>query len=264
MIFATGLTGTIGRKCATFATPLAIKYFEETNSILHEHLKTSDFVGSTWIHLAGFTNQELINKNPLYSRRVNTDFPLLVASEAIKLGVKRFIFVSTGHVYATSSSPISEEDQTDPQSVYATHKLDAEFAIKELLRGSGIEVVIARIFSILDLEGQIHTLGGAIREILSNPKTDRRILSSLDVRDFQTSETVSLQLFDIARSLEYFPIVNICSGHAISVKDAVTKICSDSNIRIEEFLELKYSKLPFLVGNPHKLQIVIDSLSHSK
>ncbi|WP_434563086.1 NAD-dependent epimerase/dehydratase family protein [Pseudomonas sp. R1-6] len=102
----------------------------------------------TIIHLAGrahiLNDQE---KDPLeVFRRANVHATVRLAREAMRRGVKRFIFVSSVGVSAaeTKNSGVSELSGNHPVTPYAISKFEAEEALKELSNGSPMELVIIR------------------------------------------------------------------------------------------------------------------------
>ena len=80
-------------------------------------------------------------------RRVNVEGTLHLARQAVEAGVKRFIFISSikangegtllGHPYTT-------EDLPAPVDPYGISKREAEDALRQLARDTGLEVVIIR------------------------------------------------------------------------------------------------------------------------
>ncbi|MEO7996063.1 MAG: SDR family oxidoreductase [Gemmatimonadaceae bacterium] len=82
--------------------------------------------------------------NPLAEfRRVNVQGTLQLARQAIDAGVKRFVYVSSVKVNGESGC-FSESDKPAPTDPYGTTKLEAELALQDLARSSGLEVVIVR------------------------------------------------------------------------------------------------------------------------
>lgn len=86
--------------------------------------------------------------NPLAEfRRINTAATLALARQAADAGVKRFIFLSTVKVHGESTDergPFSESDKCNPTDPYAISKWEAEQALMDLSRTTGMEVVIIR------------------------------------------------------------------------------------------------------------------------
>lgn len=102
----------------------------------------------TIVHLAG--RAHILNdkeKDPLSAFRLaNVDVTLRLAEEAMRSGVKRFIFVSSIGVSATETkdSGVSELSGSHPSTPYALSKFEAEEALKELVKNSSMELVIIR------------------------------------------------------------------------------------------------------------------------
>lgn len=79
-------------------------------------------------------------------RRTNVDATLQLARAAAAAGVRRFVFVSSIKVNGeeTTGRPFSELDPPAPLDPYGKSKLEAECALRELSRGTGLEVVVVR------------------------------------------------------------------------------------------------------------------------
>jgi nucleoside-diphosphate-sugar epimerase len=79
-------------------------------------------------------------------RAVNLDATLQLARQARQQGARRFVFVSSVKVNgeATTGSAFGAADQPLPVDPYGQSKLEAELALRELGRQSGLEVVIVR------------------------------------------------------------------------------------------------------------------------
>lgn len=80
-------------------------------------------------------------------RKINVSSTGNLARQAAKAGVKRFIFLSSIKVNGEKTlpgSPFTEEDLPDPQEPYAISKYEAELALQQLSRETGMEVVIIR------------------------------------------------------------------------------------------------------------------------
>ncbi|MGR5341958.1 UDP-glucose 4-epimerase family protein [Vibrio astriarenae] len=86
--------------------------------------------------------------NPLEGyREINTYGTLNLAKQAASAGVKRFVFISSIKVNGESSSlgaPFKYSDEHDPQDDYGKSKSEAEVALLELAKSTGMEVVIIR------------------------------------------------------------------------------------------------------------------------
>ncbi len=79
-------------------------------------------------------------------RRINVTGTEAFATLAAKMGIKRFVFLSSIGVNGTVSGPrpITEDDTSNPQNDYARSKWEAEQRLRDVARGSTMEVVIIR------------------------------------------------------------------------------------------------------------------------
>lgn len=78
-------------------------------------------------------------------RRANVDGTLALAEQALAMGVRRFVFISSiGVNGAVCASAFRETDLPAPHSPYAQSKLEAEQGLRSLLRGQSMELVIVR------------------------------------------------------------------------------------------------------------------------
>ena len=79
-------------------------------------------------------------------RNINVHATIALAKKAAKLGIKRFVFLSSVKVNGESTfhKPFSEFDLPHPQDAYATSKWEAEEALRKISKDTGMEVVIIR------------------------------------------------------------------------------------------------------------------------
>ena len=99
------------------------------------------------VHLAGKAHdfsrsQEVLNE----IRRVNVDATKRLTADSLYAGVKKLIFLSSIGVcgYATQDVAFTEESIPNPMTAYATSKLEAEKAIREIIKGSSMELILIR------------------------------------------------------------------------------------------------------------------------
>ena len=91
-------------------------------------LKYEVFEGiETIIHLANIANDPLVELQPQLSWEVNVLASQQLAEKASKMGVKNFIFASSGSVYGISEKEkVTEENELLPISEYNKTKMVAE------------------------------------------------------------------------------------------------------------------------------------------
>ncbi|MFI3190701.1 hypothetical protein BCS42_09155 [Crenothrix sp. D3] len=80
-------------------------------------------------------------------RKVNVEGTLNLAKQAAQAGVQRFVFISSIKVNGESTElgqPFHADDKPQPMDAYGISKREAEDALRQLARDTGIEVVIIR------------------------------------------------------------------------------------------------------------------------
>jgi nucleoside-diphosphate-sugar epimerase len=85
--------------------------------------------------------------DPLHEfRKANLHGTVCLARQAAKAGVKRFVFMSTIGVNGDNSGevPYRESDRPNPHNPYSVTKFEAERALEEISKQTGMEVVILR------------------------------------------------------------------------------------------------------------------------
>ena len=101
------------------------------------------------IHLAARVHVMNESENDALSayRLVNVQNTVVLANAAAAAGVKRFIYLSSVKVNGEETfpgKPFTADDLPLPQDPYGVSKLEAETALLELSKASGMEVVIIR------------------------------------------------------------------------------------------------------------------------
>lgn len=80
-------------------------------------------------------------------RKTNVDGTMNLARQAVQVGVRRFIFISTIKVngeYTLPGCPFTADDMPAPVDAYAVSKYEAEQALRELAATTAMELVIIR------------------------------------------------------------------------------------------------------------------------
>ena len=101
------------------------------------------------IHLAArvhVMNDKALNALEEF-RQVNVDGTLALAVQAVKAGVKRFIYISSIKVngeFTELDKPFTAQEATNPQDAYAISKYEAEQGLLAIAKQTGMDVVIIR------------------------------------------------------------------------------------------------------------------------
>lgn len=134
------------REMATFGNPNITNInFDLNDNLDNINLNQIEVI----IHCAG--RAHVMNEtaeSPLEAyRQTNVQGTLNLAQKAVKSGVKRFIYLSSIKVNgeeATQQKPFTADDSINTDDPYGLSKYEAEQALKQLAKETGLEVVIIR------------------------------------------------------------------------------------------------------------------------
>ena len=152
-----GFVGTALLKHSSFSSALVIGRTKPSSD--NDYVKTSLDAATDYsvllkgvdviIHLAARAHvMDDKSNNPLEEfRSINTHATLNLAAQAAKIGVKRFIFVSTAKVLGEKTSqsiPFTAFDSLCPQDPYSVSKAEAEMGLQKIAQKSSMDLVIIR------------------------------------------------------------------------------------------------------------------------
>ena len=257
-VFATGTSGTIGRQLSNSVESISFRNFCHDHS-LPSQLNLAD---ATVVHMAGVVGARVVEFDPSGARDVNVAKTLEFAKQCMGEGVRRFVYVSSAHVYKPSESPINEEGALEPRSEYARQKLEAEEGLKELADKYDSDIVSLRLFSVLSLDGKPDTLGARISRALET-NTPLVVPFAADCRDFLSPRIYADLISQIAtKDLLGKSVVNVGSGKSISVEYAVRRLLKSIDARdlVIEF-DSKFSDTPQLVADNQLLRQILGKMA---
>lgn len=121
-------------------------------------------------------------------RRVNVQGAVNLARQAAAAGVQRFVYLSSVKVNGefTEDAPFSVADEPMPAGAYAVSKYEAEMALRELAKETGMDVVIIRPPLVYgpgvkaNFESMVRWLGQGFPIPLAAVTKNRRSLVALD------------------------------------------------------------------------------------
>ncbi len=162
-VYVTGASGFVGRSlCRSlvqggFSVTCAVR--RDPGRVLAGHVVQVDLLNlasvsqsmsdiDCVIHLAGRAHvlDDRVSDPLAAFRLANVETTLVVAKAALAAGVKRFVFVSSIGVNGNETAGQAFDEQAAPAPVadYAVSKLEAERALRALLDGTDMELVIVR------------------------------------------------------------------------------------------------------------------------
>lgn len=258
-ILGNGRSGTIGKFISEDCSTLSGDLKSNEQVLNFEKMADSQTI---FIHLAGVVGNPLVEKDLSLSHRVNVESTRELGEAAVKKGIKKFIYVSSCHVYGNNPQIITEEHPLNPQSSYAAQKLEGEKALLNIFSNDLKKLLIVRVFSILDFGMPEFTLGGAIEKLIANPES-AKIRNSDDNRDFLTPKTVAKNLELIAKS-ELSGIYNLCSGNGETISSAAIKMASRKGVTLPSTAFIhNVENRTSIVGDNSKIRMAVSGLDLS-
>ncbi|HMK47767.1 MAG TPA: NAD-dependent epimerase/dehydratase family protein [Methanocella sp.] len=173
-------------------------------------------------HLAAISNVDASIRNPLRTIETNTMGTANLLEEARKSGVKKFVYVSSAHVYGVPQYlPIDEKHPLVPREAYAASKIAAENIVQAYGNSYGIKHAILRPFNMFG-PGQDTSflIPGVIDQALKNRII--KVGNTDPTRDFLYIDD-AIKAFLIVGE-KGTGIFNIGSGKETKIADLVTMI----------------------------------------
>jgi nucleoside-diphosphate-sugar epimerase len=246
IIAITGSTGVIGSKLSSKTVSLKCRLEAPESEMINELKKIKPTVV---IHLAGMSLADECEKNPLKCHELNVEGSKKWFQASLTANVQKFVFASTSHVYADSQKPIQTDDPLGPANLYGKSKMLAESELTKLAQNGSTQLMIARIFSLLDENSKPGFLYPNL--IIRAKNKDYSPIPGLNsVRDFLTSSEIADKILKLANSSKAISVVNICSGKPTSIKDLASRIYSQFGADPSRIVEGAPSPRRCIIGIP--------------
>ena len=213
----------------------------DSETSLYEICDKSDVV----IHAAGI-NAKDSNENPTLAKEFNGLKTSKLATLASTLGVRKFIYISTAHVYTNASvGKFNEESVPQNNSPYATSHLIGERAVLKVDQLNGMWGIVVRAGNIYGApaNSNISCLNLAVNNFYYQAITQNKITIHSDSkiqRNFLSATdfcSVFNQLINLERSTE-FNLFNIGAMKSHSLLEIATLIASDVGYRTGKLIEI--------------------------
>lgn len=172
--------------------------------------------------------------NPLDEfRTINVHATLNLAQQAARAGVKRFIYLSSIKVNGESTTnrqPFKADDPANPQDPYGQSKYEAEVALRQLAKDTGLEVVIIRPPMVYgpDVKGNMRSLMKLVSKGLPLPLGGIKNSRSLVAVD----NLVSLIKVAMTHPKAANQTFLVSDGEDLSTYDLIREIAKGLNKRI--------------------------------
>ncbi|SPM35281.1 UDP-glucose 4-epimerase [Mycobacterium rhizamassiliense] len=169
-----------------------------------------------------------------YDLNVNGTLNMLECSR--RYGVQDFFLASTGDVYPPNFVPHKEVDPTGPVYVYGHTKFLAEqmcmryYESQECFR----TLLIGRLFNAAGpRETNPHLLAEVTRQITQEGKREVEVGNLWPLRDYVDVDSMGSVILDAVSKVEGLEILNIGSGKAVEVREALDILTSVLPFEVE-------------------------------
>ncbi len=223
------------------------------------------------VHLAGRAHiiRETTKNQLTAFRSVNVDATLNLALQAVKMGCKRFIFISSIGVNGSNTNnrkPFTEIDKAEPHNAYSLSKWEAEQGLMKIADSTGLQVVIIRPPLVYgnNAPGNFGTLTRAVRRglplplnavhnqrsfvaldnlvdfiitCISHPLAANQVFLVSDSQDISTTELLRgmVQAAGVQNRLLSVPLWALNAGASLIGKgDVVQRLCGNLQVDISK------------------------------
>jgi UDP-glucose 4-epimerase len=188
-----------------------------------------DIRPDTVIHLAAHHFIPFCEDNAFEAYALNVQGTLNMLEYARRYGVQRFFLASSGDVYPPNFLPHREVDPVGPVYVYGHTKWMAEqlsiryFESKKCFR----TLLVGRLFNAAGpRETNPHMLAEVTRQIAQEGKREVEVGNLWPLRDYIDVESMAAVIVDATSAVDGLEIVNIGSGNAVEVSEALRILTS--------------------------------------
>ncbi len=172
--------------------------------------------------------------------RVNVQGTLNLLRALRDVDYENFIFTSTSEVYGDNSAPFTEKQVPDPASPYSLTKLFAENLIRTFGKTYGKKFTLLRLFNFF---GKAMPSGFFIPQMIEALKSGKpfEMTGGEQKRDFLYLEDVIRGLILTGENPARNELYNLCSGHAVSLKELVLTVKE----QLQSPSEIHFGALPY-------------------
>jgi|TARA_B110000438_G_scaffold275296_1_gene296154 UDP-glucose 4-epimerase len=185
------------------------------------------------IHMAAYSDVTYCNLNPTKCYELNVKSTQKMLEIARKKD-SNFIFLSSSHVYGNPiKQPIAEDSLYNPSTHYASSKRMSEILCETYAKTYGLDIQIARLFSVY---GPKSPKSNLIFNIMNQIINNSRIIlgNTYPKRDFIFISDVIMGLIKILNSKKKgFQVYNLASGKSTSVENIVKNCLTISNKKLK-------------------------------
>ncbi|MFT8352380.1 NAD-dependent epimerase/dehydratase family protein [Clostridium saccharoperbutylacetonicum] len=207
----------------------------------------------TIIHCASIVGD--CNSNIREYIDVNVGATLELLEYSRKIGIKQFIYISTGGVYGFESNPFKEEDQCNPHGIYSISKYFSEKLCMEYQ--NKIKITIIRVFFPYGKGQKGRLISNLIHKILKGEKVILNNEGMPLINPINIKDLCNIINGVVEKRLE--GIFNACGDEIVSIKDLCQRISDKFSINKVQY-EFNNIECKNMLGDNKKIK---DKLNYS-
>ncbi|MBP6455495.1 MAG: SDR family oxidoreductase [Chitinophagaceae bacterium] len=245
-IFISGASGLVGGNCQKyfiekgenvlgtyFSYPVENTFFYDTLSPENpDNVDVEKFSPDVILHCGALTHVDYCEENVEESFQKTVQSTINLVALSTKLNSK-FVFISTDYVFDGKAGPYKENDEVNPLSIYAKHKLEAENFVKEHCKN----YLILRITNVYGDEIRNKNF---VSRIIEQCVNKQKLILKLPYDQYATP----INAWDIARALFLLLQDNKSGIYHISSTDWMNRVELAMNI-LKFFPDADYELIPF-------------------
>lgn len=215
------------------------------------------------VHLAALIDVASSVHNPLETHDVNVNGTLILLDEAVKAGVRKFLFASSTAVYGEENKlPLKEEYQAKPVSPYATSKAVAEYYCATYKTCYELATVRLRYFNVYGPWHNGNPYSSVITKFMRNALTHKPVVIYGDgkqTRDFIfVEDVVKATILALEKENSAGEILNICTGKPTSINELAEEIRAVTNTDLNiKYKSPRRGDVRANYGDPEKTKKII-------
>jgi UDP-glucose 4-epimerase len=180
------------------------------------------------VHLAAVTSVPFSVEHPALTFENNVDGTLNLLNWCVKVGVGRFVFVSSCSVYGEPNYlPVDEKHPTCPCSPYASSKLEGERQCRNFEERYGLETVALRLFNVYGPRQGLSSYSGVVTQFVNRARQGSALVIFGDgrqTRDFVHAYDVADAVLRSLKGESDGEVFNIGSGRPTSLNSLAKSV----------------------------------------
>lgn len=210
------------------------------------------------VHLAALIDIAKSVADPAETHEVNVNGTLNVLQEAVRRGVRRFIFPSSAAVYGDCEVlPIKEDAELKPLSPYGASKVSGEAYCQAFCRCYGLETTTLRPFNVYGSGNERNPYSGVITKFLKSANSNQALTVNGDgeqTRDFMFIDDVVVAIMlSLENEKLNGEVFNVCTGQPVSINRIVEVLegIIGKDLKVKHG-PAKKGEIRFSYGDPEK------------